>query len=186
MEFIDYIKKRVDLPEGYLKNIDATFDRKEYSKGHVLYTQNSNSKNVFFIEKGFGRVFYLKDGKDITHFFIVENGISAPIESLFYNQPSHCGMELIENSIVRSANYFELEKLISESAVTWKAIQMILIDVLKTFSDRLYTIQFQTAQERYNTMLENYPDIFLHAPLGHIASYLGITQETLSRIRSGK
>lgn len=186
MEFIDYIKRRVDLPDEYIKNIDAAFDRREFPKGHVLYTQNNNSKNVFYIEKGFGRVFYLKDGKDITHYFIVENGFSAPIESLFYNQPSRCGMELTENSIVRSANYFELEKLINESAPTWKAIQMIFVDVLKIFSDRLFTIQFQTAQERYITMLENYPDIFLHAQLGHIASYLGLTQETLSRIRSGK
>jgi CRP-like cAMP-binding protein len=186
MELIKFIKQQVELPEELLVKLDSAFTREEFPKGYQLFTQDSLCKKVFFFEKGFGRVYYLKNGKDITHLFFTENTFSAPIESVFYGQPSRCSMELLESSFVCSANYSELEKLIAHSAPISKAIQMILIDVLRIFSDRLYTIQFQTAQERYNTMLENYPNIFLRAPLGHIASYLGITQETLSRIRSGK
>jgi CRP-like cAMP-binding protein len=186
MEFINYINKQVDIPEELILKLDSLFSKEELPKGTQLFLQNSHCKKVFFFEKGFGRVYYIKDGKDITHYFFTEDSFSAPIESVFYDQPSHCGMELLEKSIVRTAIYSELEKLIGESAPISKAIQMILIDVLRIFSDRLYTIQFQTAQERYTIMLENYPNIFLRAPLGHIASYLGITQETLSRIRSGK
>jgi CRP-like cAMP-binding protein len=186
MELINFIKQQVELPEELILRLDSAFNREELPKGYQPFVQDSYCKKVFFFEKGFGRVYYLKNGKDITHYFFTEDTFSAPIESVFYDQPSHCGMELLENSIVRAASYSELEKLIDHSAPISKAIQMILIDVLRIFSDRLYTIQFQTAQERYNTLLENYPNIFLRAPLGHIASYLGITQETLSRIRSGK
>ena len=63
-------------------------------------------------------------------------------------------------------------------------MRSLLIDTLKTFSDRLYAIQFQSAQERYNTLLAQYPTLLQQVSLGHIASYLGITQQTLSVIRA--
>lgn len=186
MELINFIKNNTELSEELANKLEAAFDRKELPKGTQLFVQGSHCKKVFYFEKGLGRVYYLKDGKDITHYFFFEDSFSAPIESVFYNQPSHCTMELLENSIVRSINYSELEEFIGQLAPIGKAVPLILIGVLRAFSDRLYTIQFQTAQERYNRMLENYPNIFLRAPLGQIASYLGITQETLSRIRAGK
>ena len=67
-----------------------------------------------------------------------------------------------------------------------KFIRLLLVNVLHTIAEKLYAIQFQTAQDRYKKLLDTQPDILLRAPLGHIASYLGITQQTLSVIRSGK
>ncbi|HEY8365928.1 MAG TPA: Crp/Fnr family transcriptional regulator, partial [Bacteroidia bacterium] len=67
-----------------------------------------------------------------------------------------------------------------------KLAQSIYIDVISRFSNRLYAMQFQTAKERYDSLMELHPDIILRAPLGHIASYLGITQQTLSVIRAEK
>ena len=64
-------------------------------------------------------------------------------------------------------------------------MRMLLISFLKNLSDRLYAIKFQTAQERYELLLKNYPQILLRVPLGHVASFLGITQQTLSVIRAG-
>ena len=65
-------------------------------------------------------------------------------------------------------------------------MRMLLISFLKNLSDSLYTIKFQTAQERYELLLKNYPQILLRVSLGHVASFLGITQQTLSVIRAGK
>jgi hypothetical protein len=67
-----------------------------------------------------------------------------------------------------------------------KFIRLLLINVLQIVAEKLYSIQFQTALERYKSLIESQPDILLRAPLGHIASYLGITQQTLSVIRSLK
>ena len=67
-----------------------------------------------------------------------------------------------------------------------KFIRVLLVNVLHTIAEKLYSIQFQTAQDRYKKLLEAQPYVLLRAPLGHIASYLGITQQTLSVIRSGK
>lgn len=65
-------------------------------------------------------------------------------------------------------------------------MRFLLISAIKNLTDKLYAIKFQTAQERYQLLLENYPQIILRVSLGHIASLLGITQQTLSVIRAGK
>lgn len=186
MELLNYIHQNIDLPAEFAVEIDAAFIREELPKGTQILSADNLSKKVFFMEKGLGRSYYLKEGKDITHYFFIEDSLLVAMESVFYDKPSPYSLELLENSIIRSVSYPELIKIVDKSKSIDKFIQALLISFLKSFSDRLYSIQFQSASERYNTMLENYPNILRRAPLGHIASYLGITQETLSRIRSGK
>lgn len=153
-------------------------------KGTQLLETFNSSKKIFFIEKGLARTYYLKDGKDITHHFFKENEISAPIESIFFGKQSPYGLELLEKSDIAIIVYERLEELKSQFPVIEKIQNLFLVNVLYEFSERLYAIQFQTAKDRYSIMIKDYPDILLRAPLGHIASYLGITQQTLSVIRA--
>lgn len=162
------------------------FKNEELPKGYPLLSPDNFSQKVFYIEKGIARTYYIKDGKDITHSFIPGGTFFVSIESVFFNNPSPYGAEIMEHSMVRTILYQDLEKFIDESNALQKLSRIVMINAVKTFSDKLYSIQFQSAQERYNAMLEKFPDIMLRVPLGHIASYLGITQETLSRIRAGK
>ncbi|WP_353719309.1 Crp/Fnr family transcriptional regulator [Dyadobacter sp. 676] len=162
------------------------FKTEELPKGHRLLSPYNFSQKVFYLEKGIARTYYLKDGKDITHSFIPEDSFFVSIESVFFRNPSPYGVEVLENSVVRTIVYQDLEKFIDGSQALQKLSRLVMMNAVKTFSDKLYSIQFQSAQERYNSMLEKFPDIMLRVPLGHIASYLGITQETLSRIRAGK
>ncbi|MFC5412169.1 Crp/Fnr family transcriptional regulator [Larkinella bovis] len=165
--------------------LEQAFKREECPKHHKLLQPGNRSQKVFFVEKGLIRTYYLKDeGKDITHFFFAENAFFMAIESIFYHNNSPYGVEVLENSIIRTIPYAELEHYIDQSDELEKLMRLLLIDMLKAFSDRFQSIQFQTAQERYRILLETYPDILLRAPLGHIASYLGITQQTLSVIRA--
>jgi CRP-like cAMP-binding protein len=186
MELRKYLEQFKEFSPEMIMEINSAFDSEEYPKGYKLLLPDNRSDKVFFIEKGLARIYYLKDGKDITHYFFKENSFSAPIESIFYNKPSPYGLELLEPSVVRTKNYADLQKYIDNSSAVERLIRILLLDALSEFSDRLQAIQFQSAQERYSTMLEKYPNIFSRAPLGHIASYIGITQETLSRIRAGK
>lgn len=83
-------------------------------------------------------------------------------------------------------NYSRIEKLIETDPKLILFSQFVMGSIIKELADRLRSIQFQSAQERYDNLITNYPDILLRVPLGHIASYLGITQQTLSVIRAGK
>lgn len=184
MELISFIRQHVQLPAEMEAALDHAFKREEHPKHYKLLQPDNWSKKVCFVEQGLIRTYYLKDGKDITHHFFPENSFNMPIESIFYGHTSPYGVELLENSVVRTISYPDVEKYFGQSSELEKFIRFLLIDVLKSFSDRLYALQFQSAQERYKTMIDNYPNILLRAPLGNVASYLGITQETLSRIRA--
>src|SRR5690606_35030264 len=139
-----------------------------------------------FIEKGLIRSYYIKDDKDITHHFFPEDTFNLPLESIFYKRPSPYGWEALEETTVRCIQYQDFEPYMLKIPGFEGFIRELLIEMIKVFSDRLYAIQFQTAQDRYTSLISKHPDILKRAPLGHIASYLGITQQTLSVIRAKK
>lgn len=184
MTLRSYLNEQVPLQESLEQEIDHLFKREELPKGHELLSPENLSKKVVFVEQGLMRLYYIRDGKDVTHLFRAENSFYTPIESVYFQEKSPYGLQLLEKSTIRYADYPDVEKYLDQSSELEHFFRYLLIDVLKTLSDRLYSIQFQSARERYQTMIDSYPDILLRAPLGHIASYLGITQQTLSVIRS--
>lgn len=186
MELIPFLRQHVQISSEQEIELDRAFKMEILPKGHKLLLPGNHSNKVFFFEHGLARSFYIKHDKDITHYFYLENTFNMPIESIFYNNASPYGLELLEKTVVRTITYPEAEKYFDQSIGLQKVARLLLIDVLSSFSKRLYSLQFQSAQERYQTLIAYYPDILLRAPLGHIASYLGITQQTLSVIRAQK
>jgi CRP-like cAMP-binding protein len=186
MELISFAKQHILLSPEMEVEINNAFKREEFPRNHKLMQPDNFSQKVYYFEKGIGRTFYIKNGKDITHSFIPEGVFFLSIESIFYGNPSPYGAEILEDSVVRTISYQDLEKYFDKSNPLQKLSRIVMINAIKSFSDKLYSIQFQSAHERYNSMLEKFPDIMLRVSLGNIASYLGITQETLSRIRAGK
>ena len=108
------------------------------------------------------------------------------MDNIYFHQSNHFSLEALETCRVRVAEFVQVEAIINNYPELERFMRMLLISFLKNLSDRLYAIKFQTAQERYELLLKNYPQILLRVPLGHVASFLGITQQTLSVIRAGK
>jgi len=183
---LEYFQKHLNLSEEFSEKFDIMFRHEYANKGEILFRPESFSQKIIFIEKGLIRTYYLKDGKDITYLFLSENSFLTPIDCVFYNRPAPYGWEALESCEIRVADYRNFELIFTEVPGMEKFIRVLLVNVLHTIAEKLYAVQFQTAQDRYKKLLETQPDILLRAPLGHIASYLGITQQTLSVIRSGK
>jgi len=183
---LKYLHEHLKLSEEFSEKFDDIFRHEYVKKGEILFRPEGFSQKIIFIEKGLIRTYYLKDGKDITYLFLSENSFLAPVECVFYNRPAPYGWEALENCEIRTAPYREFELLFSQVPGMEKFVRMLLINILDTVAGKLYSIQFQTAQDRYRSLMESHPDILLRAPLGDVASYLGITQQTLSVIRSGK
>ena len=186
MSLIDYIQQQTQIEKEPLEASDAIFQVREYKKYSLLLKEGSPSQEVFFIEKGIVRQFYTKEGKDITHAFYAENSFYTSLDNIYFHQSNHFGLEVLETCRVRIAEFVQVEAIINNYPKLERFMRMLLISFLKNLSDRLYAIKFQTAQERYELLLKNYPQILLRVPLGHVASFLGITQQTLSVIRAGK
>lgn len=157
-----------------------------FKKGAVVVREGQFSKKAYLIIKGCARAYYLKDGKDISDWFTFENQFMAPIVSFFNEKPSPHYIEFVEDAVVLEFSKEAIDYLTNKHHDFERFISKIVTETMLGLCERLYTIQFNKAEERYNHLLGIYPDITKRIPLTHIASYLGITLETLSRIRNPK
>ena len=158
--------------------------RLELPKGHILVKQNTICNYVYFIEKGLTRTYYLNDGKDITDWLSAENSFACSIVSFITRTPDRRIIELLEPSILWALHYDDLEQLYKQyheiERLGRHLVSFGLIQVQQRFDD----LHFASALQRYQTLMKTNPTFIQRVPLGMIASYLGITQETLSRIRA--
>ena len=184
MDIIKYLNKIHQLPQEADELLNSLFKPIQLSKGTKIMCSEKKYHKFMFVEKGLIRLYYEKEEKDITFLFLDENSCSAPIDCIFYNLPNQYNWHVLEDTTVRLIDFYDFENLLINLPILERTLRMILIDIVKMISDKLFALQFQSAEQRYNFMLECYPNILLRAPLGHIASYLGITQQTLSVIRA--
>lgn len=185
MDFVSYLKTILEVSASLEADLNHVLRTENLPKKYRLHNEGKICRRVYFIEKGLARSFYYdKDGRDITGWFAAENSFTTAVDSFFQQQPSKLFLELLEDSIVHSLTFDEVENLYAKFPEMERFGRLMLLEVFTKTVNRVNAMQFQTAQERYRSFAENYPDILQRASLGHIASFLGITQETLSRIRA--
>ncbi len=186
-EILDKIGERYSpLSKECQQELISHFNMQTINKGEVVVREGQFSNRAFLILQGCSRAYYLKDGKDISDWFTFENEFMAPIVSFFSNEPSPHYIEFIEDSIVCEFSKDTVDYLSNKYHDFERLISKIVTETMLGLCERLYTIQFNKAEERYKHLLSIYPNITNRIPLTHIASYLGITLETLSRIRNPK
>ncbi len=184
MELAAYMIKRVAFSQQELDDILTYFKKEKILKNQILLQEGNTCHKLYFLEKGVGRSYYLNsNGKYITQWFFGEGNFMTSLESFFQETPSCSYMEMLEDSIVYSISKKDIDYLFEKYHTMEKFGRIIAIEMTTKISNKLNGIQFQTASDRYKYMLKEFPNISTRVPLGDIASYLGITQETLSRIR---
>ena len=184
MTLPEFLLKIVPFPQQELDHIVSQFERDLVQKNQTLVKEGQVCNKLYFIEKGLGRSYYLKeDGKEITQWFFIEGKIMTSVESFFQQAPSLYYLQMLEDAVVYSITREKIDILFEEYHNMEKFGRLLSTEMLSRVINKLNALQFQTASERYDYMLTEFPNISNRVPLGHIASYLGMTQETLSRIR---
>ncbi len=186
MDLKEFLKSHIPNSIDLMDKVGLIFKKEVHPKGTRLLSPDKFSTKLYFLEKGLIRSYYNLDEKNITHHFFDENSFVGPLDCIFFNRQSVYGFEVLEESITYVANYEDFELNMRKMEGIEGLMIMVLLNVLKQTTETLYAIQFQNAESRYKYMMEQYPSILMRAPLGHIASYLGITQQTLSVIRGRK
>ncbi len=180
---IDYFNKYIKLSHISQQALLAICRASSYKKNEILQPIGHNCKTIYFLNSGIARIYYYKDGTDITEFFAFEGDILARVESLFTGQASQKAIQILEDAEVISINATALFNLYDSFPEIERLFRLIFeagyVDTVK----RIESIQFHTAHERYETLLKE-TAIVQKIPLKFIASYLGITQVSLSRIRA--
>jgi len=153
-------------------------------KNSTLIREGQYSDKTYYIVSGCARAYYLRDGKDISDWFAFENEFISAIISFFTNKPSPHLIELLEDSILVEFSREQIEKLCTKYHDFERLVRVIVTNTMLRQQERIASIQFQSARQKYENILAIHPNITNRIPLTHIASYLGITLETLSRIRT--
>ena len=181
----DFLITLVPFSHDELNDILSHFKKEYVQKNQVLIKEGQVCNKLYFVEKGIGRSYYLKqDGKEVTQWFFGVGNFMSSADSFFQQSPSFYYLEILEDSILYSITKKNMDVLLAKYHKMEKLIRLLSIEMLTKIVHKLNAVQFQTAKERYDYMLTEFPDISHRVPLGYIASYLGMTQETLSRIRS--
>lgn len=152
----------------------------------TLLSEGEVSHTIYYIKKGVLRMWFNKDGKDITFQFFVENSVVASIDSFFSQSPSMFYIESIEDCEVLVIDKTMYDKIMQ----TTPGIKDDFIDFLTNrfhnYAHLFLSRIKDTPEERYHELLRVHPDIVQRVPQHYIASYLGITPVSLSRIRNRK
>jgi CRP-like cAMP-binding protein len=172
------------LPEEARTAIRAISTTQGIRKNQDLQPIGHTCRTIYFINKGLARIYYFKDDTDITESFAFENQIIARVESLFSGKPSRKGIQMLEPSEVVAIYATPLFSLYDTFPDIERLFRKIFEAGYVDTVNRIESLQFHSAEERYRDLLEKSPDILKRVPLKLIASYLGITPVSLSRIRA--
>lgn len=157
-----------------------------YPKGHFLHKPNRTCKYTYFINKGLIRIFYLKGDKEITDNFSAESEWITSIYSFLQNIPDHFYIQTLEETELVRISLIELEECFKDFPEMERFGRMLISQYFLEQSERIISLQFNSAQERYQFFERTSKNKLQRVPLGMLASHLGMTQETLSRVRSSK
>lgn len=155
----------------------------EYSKNHLLLKENQRHDFAYFIIKGAARSYYLKDGTEVNTWFAFENDLIGSLNT-YRDLPSRETVELLEDASLISINLRIVKPLIYTNLQISNFIGAVIEEYAQFLEDRIFYSQFMSSKERYELLLKHEPLALQRIPLTHIASYLGISRETLSRLRA--
>ena len=156
----------------------------ERPKDEFLLEKDQVSNHVYFVVEGVIRSFCQSNGKEVTRWFSFAGHFATSYFSFVYRQPSEDSLILAADSKLLSLGYGDLQHLAHQDPV-WVDLNRRLLEYYYTnLLNRVMSFQTQSAAERYDRLLQEQPDIEDTVSLGHLASYLGMTQETLSRLRA--
>ncbi|WP_373550072.1 Crp/Fnr family transcriptional regulator [Haliscomenobacter sp.] len=183
---INFIKTNVPnvpIDEQSLLLIAEQFEEKNLHKDEYLLKEGKIS-GYYFLAKGFLRVFtFDTDGNEVTTYFYSQNRVVFDAASFFLKRPSSEHIQAMTDCTVYSTNFEKLNKLFHSVAAFREFGRQMIVDEFVAYKQRTLAMINQSAEERYLKLIETNNDVFQYAHLSHIASYLGISERTLNRIR---
>lgn len=170
---------------------DATFNLSadflkvaNIKKNDYLLRVGRRCNKIAYVDKGLFRSFYFKDGNEVTTCFCRENSVAASFESFVNQTASKENIQALENSTIVTLSFQGITKLYELSS-QWQSVGRLLTEKeCFRLTERASALSFETALKKYKSILENQPEIIQRVSIQHIASYIGVSRETLSRIRS--
>jgi len=183
-QLLEHLKTFYHLSTEAQLALKNCFEEIALSKNEFLLKEQKTCRHLYFLQQGALRGFYNVDGKEITHWFGFENDFVTSFHSFTTERPSIENIQLIEGCILWAISKDTLTGLFNQYHEIERLVRIAYEKYYMRLEERYVNAQFKTAAERYEDLLKNTPHIIERVPLSYVSSYLGISQETLSRVRS--
>jgi CRP-like cAMP-binding protein len=181
-----HFEKYIRLNEALKNELAHRVHFKTFKKGTLVHHADNICRKSYFIQKGLLRTYFIKDGKEISEYFSEEGEWVNSPRSFIQRQLDIYYIDAIEDTDVFSLHVDDLGYLFDNFPEMERYSRLSMGTVFGHLMERVTSLRFTTAKEKYQHFCETYQGIYHRIPLGMVASYLGITQETLSRIRAEK
>ncbi|MDP9957549.1 CRP-like cAMP-binding protein [Epilithonimonas hungarica] len=185
MEFIRQylLSKNIPIDDKHWEEFTRKNIRTEYKKKDIILKVGEVENYLSFVETGTARLFFEKENKDLTIRFVFNYQYLTAYDSFTQRTPSRCHVEALTDMVVWRVHYDDLQELYRTHTVG-NLIGRLTVEALYVEKlNREFSFLSDTAEERYLKLMKEQPDLFQKIPLKHIASYMGITPQALSRIR---
>lgn len=183
-QLFNHIRTYHPLSAAAQEALQNCFEQVVVAKGKCLVTEGKTCRQLYFLEQGALRGFYNLEGKEVTHWFSFAPEFVTSFYSFTSQKPAIESIQLLEGSILWAISKESVSDLMNRFHEIERLVRIAYEKYYIRLEERFVNAQFKTAMERYQDLLLQAPHILERVPLGHVASYLGISQETLSRIRS--
>jgi CRP/FNR family transcriptional regulator, anaerobic regulatory protein len=171
------------LSDALKQDLEGYFEIVEAPKGYHLLRAGQRCEFVFVVITGLVRMYYIKDGEEVCSRFAESQQLILSVNSFYASKPGYEYIEAIEASVIARIHYQKLEQLYRKHIEFNFIARVITQQYFIRSEERLYLLRKQTAEQRYEYLCNKYPSVVQRVPLMYIATYLGMTIETLSRVR---
>ena len=179
-----YLSEILDIPLESVSQCQSHYTEKQVKKGEFLLQEGDVCHHTFFVEKGLLRMYSIdKNGKEHIIQFAPEKWLISDRGSMFFSEKSKYYIEAVEDSTIMllEPEFFPELKLNFPGTIINN--DLLLQKHIRNLQNRVNSLLAETAEERYMNFIKMYPDLMLRVPQWMVASYLGITPESLSRVR---
>lgn len=183
-ELISKINEHYQLAESDELLLRQTLRTLHFPKGSVVVEKGKIDDSIYFINKGVWRAHIERDGEDYTLWFAVPGETVFSSWGHIRNLPSRLTISSSSDSVVIEMKKSTIQKLSETSSTFNNWLNLLYVDMLLNGDDQLVDISHSKAEKRYLAFMKKMPEIFQHVPLKEIAGYIGITPQSLSRIRA--
>lgn len=183
-QFLQQVNTYLQLSTAAQDAIYNSMEQVVCAKNTYLLTEGKTCRYLYFLQTGALRGFYNLDGKEITHWFGFENDFVTSFNSFITQKPAVENIQLLEGSILYRLSKTNLDALLNQHHEIERLLRIAYEKYYIRLEERFVNAHFKTAAERYHDLLVQAPHILERVPLGYVAAYLGISQETLSRVRN--
>ncbi len=188
---IDHIRAYINLPSELEQSMRQLIKKRSFRRGETISLLDNMRTNAFFIQKGSARVYYIRKGREYTFSFSFEDEFGTHSLFLLNRSDTFTSIEFLEPSQVYIIPHLDISDSMEEYArgnlsEIMAFVTSILVEHTNRLEERLLLLQTASATERYRWLITRYPKILERATITQIASFLGVTKETLYRIRNNK